>query len=458
MASIRPITGKKGTTYQIIVTHGFKSDGSQNRKYKTVHPPSGLNDNQLKQYLSAEAYKYEQEVIQGFVADGRQTFSQYADYVIELKERSGIKHRTIVRYRELLARIIPAIGHIKLQELHPQHLNKLYRYLGEKGIRGHAYKAKAKMDISALMSEKKLTRAALALACMVSASTITKTCKGETIDIKTAETIGTTLGVPVDNLFILINNNKPLSNKTIYEYHQLIHTILAQAEKEMLVQFNAADKATPPKCEKKEANSFTSEELRQIVKCSNEEPIKWRLAIHLFITTGCRRGEIAGLKWDRIDWERDEITIDTTLLYSADRGVYEDTTKTKTTRYITLPVETMRLLSEYKAWYDELRVHNGNRWIESGYVFVQDNGERMHPDSFTDWLNKFSKRYGIKNVHPHKFRHTLARLLLEEHIDFNTISKILGHKTVSTTTDIYSHYCNREQARGAVANAIYKDD
>jgi len=360
MASIRKILGKNGVSYKITVTHGLKSDGSQNRKYKTYNPPSGITERQIEKEVNRIAYDFEREITQGFAADNRQTFSQYAEYVIDLKERNGNKHRTIVRYRELLKRIIPAIGHIKLQDLHPQHLNNFYKNLEEKGIRGHAYKAKAKMDISALMSEKKLTRAALALACKVSASTITKTCKGETIDIKTAETIGTALGIPVDKLFILINNNKPLSNKTIYEHHQLIHTILSQAEKEMLVQFNAATKATPPKLKNKEADAFTNEELEKIVKCSNNEPIKWKLVIHLFLATGCRRGEIAGLKWDRIYWDSSEIKIDTTLLYAADKGVYEDTTKTTNTRYITLPEQTMMLLSEYKTWYDDLRVNNGD--------------------------------------------------------------------------------------------------
>lgn len=99
----------------------------------------------------------------------------------------------------------------------------------------------------------------------------------------------------------------------------------------------------------------------------------------------------------------------------------------------------MALLSEYKAWYDDLREKNGSRWKESGYVFVKDNGEYMHPDSITDWLRKFSERYGIPDVHPHKFRHTMASLLYFNNVDSITISKRLGHAKVSTTTDIYSH-------------------
>jgi len=112
MASIRKILGKNGVSYKITVTHGLKSDGSQNRKYKTYNPPSGITERQIEKEVNRIAYDFEREITQGFAADNRQTFSQYAEYVIDLKERNGNKHRTIVRYRELLKRIIPAIGQI----------------------------------------------------------------------------------------------------------------------------------------------------------------------------------------------------------------------------------------------------------------------------------------------------------------------------------------------------------
>ena len=82
----------------------------------------------------------------------------------------------------------------------------------------------------------------------------------------------------------------------------------------------------------------------------------------------------------------------------------------------------------------------------------------MNPDSLTDWLNKFSKRCGIPNVHPHKFRHTMASLLYFGGLDSITISKRLGHAKVSTTTDIYSHIIQQadEQAADKIAETIFR--
>ena len=174
--------------------------------------------------------------------------------------------------------------------------------------------------------------------------------------------------------------------------------------------------------------------------------------------TGCPRGEIAGLKWNHIHWDENQIKIDCALLYSAERGIYEDTTKTSTTRYITLPLETMQLLKEYRAWYLELKLKNGDRWHNTPYVFVQDNGLPVHPDGITVWLRHFSKRHNLPHIHPHKFRHTMASLLYFGGLDSVTISKRLGHAKVPTTQDIYSHIIKQADtaASECIANTVLR--
>ncbi|NCB75043.1 MAG: site-specific integrase [Clostridia bacterium] len=156
------------------------------------------------------------------------------------------------------------------------------------------------------------------------------------------------LNMDTDKLFTFERDTTPLSNKTITEYHRLISTVLSQAEREMLVQYNAAHKATPPKLEKKEVECFQPEEVIQIRDCLEHEPLKWKTITHMLLITGCRRGEVMGLHWDAVDWPNNQIKIDRALLYSPKKGIYEDTTKTRETRFIKLPQETMQLLKDYK--------------------------------------------------------------------------------------------------------------
>ena len=81
----------------------------------------------------------------------------------------------------------------------------------------------------------------------------------------------------------------------------------------------------------------------------------------------------------------------------------------------------------------------GDYWKDLGFVFTQDNGQPMHPDSVTDWLRKFSIRHNLPHINPHAFRHTMASMLYFNGVDSVSISKRLGHAQVSTTANIYAH-------------------
>ena len=80
-----------------------------------------------------------------------------------------------------------------------------------------------------------------------------------------------------------------LSPKTILEHHRLISIVLDQAEKEGLVPFNVAAKATLPKVSKKEVNYFQPEQVAAIRDALDAEPLKWKTLTHLLLITGARR-------------------------------------------------------------------------------------------------------------------------------------------------------------------------
>ena len=365
-----------------------------------------------------------------------------------MKERTGVKHSTIVRYKELTGRIYPAIGHMKLKDIRPDHLNSLYAQLAQPE-KGNA-QATAKVDLAALLKEKHLTRQALADISSIPLRAIYAAVKGETVKKEVAETISTALGGDMEAFFSLDAKERTLSGKTIREYHRLIHTVLDQAVKEGLVAVNVADRSTPPKVEQKDVNYFQPEQVAAIREALEEEPIKWRTLVHLLLITGCRRGEVLGLKWDKVDFTSNQVYICNNILYSADVGIYEDTPKTeRSKRYISLPAETMQLLRQYRAWQSAERLRLGEYYQDQGFVFAQDNGGPMHPDSVTTWLTRFSKRHGLPHVNAHAFRHTMASMLYFNGADSVSISKRLGHAQVSTTANIYAHVIEAADKKNA---------
>jgi len=385
LANIQERRNKDGKliSYSVRVHRGRGPDGKQLKPYTATFEVSPTwTEKSARKKAEAFAATFEKECREGTISDSRLKFAEYCDYVIGLKEQRGVKHSTIVRYKELTGRIYPAIGHIKLNDLRADRLNDFYTALGQDG-------------------QNKRT-------------------------------------------------GGKLSAKTILEHHRLISTVLEQAVKEGLVPFNAASRATLPKAERKEVNYFQPEQVAAIREALESEPLKWKTLVHLLLITGARRGEVLGLKWGKIDFEAGKNHICNSVLYSPDIGIYESTPKTPTSnRFVALPAETMLLLKQYRAWQTQERFRLGGYYENQDFVFAQDTGKPMHPDSVTDWLKKFSKRHDLPHINPHAFRHTMASMLYFNGVDSVSISKRLGHAQVSTTADIYAHVMEEADQRNA---------
>lgn len=449
MATIEKLTGKTGTTYRITVYSGFDTQGKRIRHRQTYKPDPGMTARQTEKAVQRAAADFERSIEQGYALDNRQSFAEYAAYVLELKERSGTKSKTLDRYRELMGRINQAIGHMKLADIRPQHLNSFYKNLSEPGIRETGGIATAKIDLATWLKANKKSRAGIARVAGVAASTVSAAAQGQPIQEVKAEAIAQAMGKRLGDVFTVEYDMEPLSDKTVLAYHRLISIILAQAEKEMLVPYNAAAKATPPKAVKKAPNYFQPETISEILKALEAEPLKWQLITHMLLVTGCRRGEIMGLKWDKVDFKTNRVKIDRELIISKSKGVHESTTKTNDIRYLTLPTETMVLLRKYKREQLRVQLANGDRWIDSGYVFTQDNGDHMNPDSVTGWLYGFSRRHGLPHINPHAFRHTVASVLLANGTDIVTVAAQLGHASASTTENFYAHIIEENKAKAS---------
>jgi integrase len=200
---------------------------------------------------------------------------------------------------------------------------------------------------------------------------------------------------------------------------------------------NPMDKVERPKPRKDEARkvdveAYTEEETAYILECLEKEPLKWRVLMELMIDTGIRRGECCGLKWSNVDFQSNTITIEHNLCYTPEKGVYLDTPKNGKVRNINVAPEVMGLLKQ-------LRTNEGVIKF-SPYVFTQDGTtEPMHPQSPTRYMQKFSAKYGIPELHPHKLRHTFASVCITNGADPASVSEIMGHSDVAVTFRMYVH-------------------
>ena len=450
MAYLQSRKNKEGVvvSYSIRVYKGRDPrTGKQLTPYTmTWHVPEGWSEKRARREAEKQAAVFEKQCREGYLSDGRQTFAQYAEYVLELKERTGLKHLTLIHYRQSLKRVLPFLGHMRLGDIRPQHLNYLYQQLSLPEAREDNEKALAR---PALWQEME-TRAEGN--CLVGKDgkriSLDRLQRGESVKPATARRIAEALGLPYSLLFSTQREERSLSGRTIMNCHLLVSIVLGQAEREMRIPLNPAHRATPPKREASNPNYFQMEEVERILLALESEPLKWKAAVHLLLVSGCRRGELLGLKWDHVDWENQQIHIDCTLLYAGDRGVYEGSPKTRdSVRTIKLPEETMALLGEYRDWQEAYRKELGQRWEESPYVFPGERGGRMNPSQLGNWLVRFQRRHNLPHLNPHAFRHTMTSMLFFHGVDSVSISHRLGHSSVSTTTSIYSHVMKEAESR-----------
>ena len=187
--------------------------------------------------------------------------------------------------------------------------------------------------------------------------------------------------------------------------------------------------------------ALTVKELAQVLACVEREPLKWQAYINLAADSGARRGELCGLQWGDINWTSGAVTIRRNLQYTATAGVYETTPKNGKTRVVDIGPETLALLRQLQNEQSEKCI--------SWWVFTQDGtAEPIHPQSPTRYFKKFGARYGIKDFHPHKLRHSSASIAITSGADVVSVSERLGHSDTAVTLRMYAH-ANEESIRRA---------
>ena len=201
--------------------------------------------------------------------------------------------------------------------------------------------------------------------------------------------------------------------------------------------------------------AYDETEVTYILNCINKEPLRWRALITFMLDTGCRRGEVAGLKWNNVDLSTGEVTICNNLQYTKEKGVYETSPKSGKSRTIFLTKPALAIMKEWK--YEQTVIRFRNAIPISGYCFEGKDGQGMNPSCISAYFNKLGKVYNIPHFHPHALRHTMATISIANGADIVSVSKKLGHANTSITLNVYSH-ANEEAQRRAneiLENAIY---
>jgi integrase len=244
---------------------------------------------------------------------------------------------------------------------------------------------------------------------------------------------------------------KGLSAKTVRNTHGVLHKALVKAMELHYISHNPSDACSLPHVERKMICPLEQTDIKAFLKqIELEDRYKNLYMVTLF--TGVRLGEICGLPWDSIDFNRGTICIHQQLSKEKKKGgkYYIATTKNNKSRTITPAPFVMAVLKEVRRTQAENRIKAGKAWKDEwDLVFTDELGKHMAPQTVWKQFKKVVKSIGKPETRFHDLRHTYAVTALQEGDDVKTVQTNLGHATASFTLDIYGHVSEKMKTESA---------
>jgi integrase len=364
--------------------------------------------------------------------------------------------RSYDRYIRL--HVVPHVGGIQLQKLSPVDLNRLYRHLLEAGRRPPTPRTQRPPAVY----DRAVELRAGGFSYGDVAETLRSEFPGEHELTKHAVAALIRRGAPKA---VGDHPAAGLAARTVRYIHTIIHAALKDALRWNRVVRNVADAATPPSAASGRSSrpkAWTADQLRAFLDYAAGGRL---LPAWIFLaTSGCRRGECLGLRWDDLDLDAGTAVISRQVTAIDHEVVVKDVPKTKRGHLIRLDTGTFGMLRRLRVEQAEHRLRLGPAYHDEGYVFCQWDGKPYHPERFSRefdrkqaYFNRDHSDSPLPAITLHGLRHTWATLALTAGIDIKIVSERLNHSSTHITREIYTHVTPPMQSDAAerVAATIF---
>lgn len=258
----------------------------------------------------------------------------------------------------------------------------------------------------------------------------------------------------MDSFMDEIKDNKELSQQTKRHVHRTLSNAIRSGKRYGL-DINIIDGIKAPKKERREIEYWTKEEMIQFTKHLKSK--NHRLPIMLSLATGMRYGEVMGLTWSKVNLDNKQLSVTHQLKLEENKKgknewVLSHTLKTRTSyRTISLDDATVNMLKDHKKQQERDKLKVGPDYYDLDLVCATTLGSPIKPSYLRTVFRRTCKKSGVKLISFHGLRHTHATLLLSDGIHPKIVQERLGHRSIETTLDTYSHITPNMQEMAATS-------
>ena len=241
-----------------------------------------------------------------------------------------------------------------------------------------------------------------------------------------------------------------LSAKTIKNIHGVLHKALQQAVLLNYIRYNPTTACVLPKIVKKEIHPLTDQQTAQLLNLLKGSKYEIPLTVDLF--TGLREGELLGLMWDCVDFEKGTLLINKQLRREQKKGgeYYFSPPKNNKSRCLTLAPSVIQLFRLQKLEQNSMQTEAGDAWEEHGLIFTNQTGGYLSYRTVYDCFKRIVRNIGAPATRFHDLRHTFAVASIKSGYDIKTVQENLGHATAAFTLDVYGHVTKQMKQDSAV--------
>ena len=232
--------------------------------------------------------------------------------------------------------------------------------------------------------------------------------------------------------------------KSIKNFRDSLRVALNAAVDDNKIPSNPIQKVKIPPKDDSEIPIWSLGHMETYLRESGEDmPSPYLDAFGLILWTGLRRGELCGLKWSAVDLDNSALYVVNNRQEKRGGGYVEKAPKTKASRRpISLSPDCVDFLRRILKDQENFRLENpsvASAWPDDPYVICNPDGSTFGPHVLNRHFTNMCQRYRLPHTTPHRLRHTHASLLYDQGFNMKEIAQRLGHASVATTMDIYTH-------------------